>query len=151
MGIEGVVLKDPGQPYLPGRRTWIKVRAQVTSEAVIGAVTGSLTSPDTLLLGRYDEAGRLRLAARTTPLTTTGRRDLGRRLTSAVSEHPWHGRHFSAGWATGGDLEHLAVRPELVAEFVADTAVDAGRHRHPVRFLRVREDLTVEQVPPFGS
>ncbi|MFE7076934.1 hypothetical protein ACFU96_43280 [Streptomyces sp. NPDC057620] len=26
VGIEGVVLKDPAQPYLPGRRAWTKVR-----------------------------------------------------------------------------------------------------------------------------
>ncbi|MFF3713955.1 ATP-dependent DNA ligase [Streptomyces phaeochromogenes] len=150
-GIEGVVLKNPGQPYLPGRRAWIKVRAQVTAEAVIGAVTASVNNPDTLLLGRYDDAEHLRLVARTTPLNTAVRRDLGRRLVSAGTEHPWHGRHFSAGWGTGEHLEYRTVRPDLVAEFVADTAVDAGRYRHPVRFLRVREDLTAEQVQPFSN
>lgn len=36
-------------------------------------------------------------------------------------------------------------------EFLADTAVDDGRYRHPVRFLRVREDLTVGQLPLFGA
>ncbi|MFF1723705.1 hypothetical protein [Streptomyces sviceus] len=41
--------------------------------------------------------------------------------------------------------------PELVAEFQADTAVDEGRYRQPVRFLRLREDLAVRQVPPFGT
>nr|WTB35018.1 hypothetical protein OG781_41120 [Streptomyces sp. NBC_00830] len=41
------------------------------------------------------------------------------------------------------------MRPELVAEFVADTAVDAGRYRHPVRFVRLRDDLTPHQTPPF--
>jgi hypothetical protein len=42
------------------------------------------------------------------------------------------------------------VRPDLVAEFVADTAVDDGVYRHPVRFLRLRDDLAVRQIPPFG-
>ncbi|MFE7076937.1 hypothetical protein ACFU96_43295 [Streptomyces sp. NPDC057620] len=118
---------------------------------MIGAVTGPPDSPDTLLLGRYDQAGTLRLVARTTPLTTTTRRELGQRVVAADAGHPWHGRRFSAGWGTSGELEYRTVKPDLVAEFVADTAIDAGRHRHPVRFLRVREDLTVEQVQPFGS
>ncbi|MET8945679.1 hypothetical protein ABZX30_19340 [Streptomyces sp. NPDC004542] len=32
-----------------------------------------------------------------------------------------------------------------------DTATDEGVYRHPVRFLRLRDDLTVQQVPSFGT
>ncbi|WP_078532519.1 ATP-dependent DNA ligase [Streptomyces hokutonensis] len=150
-GIEGVVVKGASQLYLPGRRAWIKVRARVTSEAVIGAVAGSLTSPLTLLLGRYDHSGALQLVARTTPLNTTARRDLAQQLTPAGSQHPWIGRHFNSGWGTHTELEYRPVRPDLVAEFIADTAVDAGRYRHPVRFVRLREDLAPDDLPPFGA
>ncbi|MFF4355101.1 hypothetical protein [Streptomyces sp. NPDC001530] len=38
-----------------------------------------------------------------------------------------------------------------MVEFLADTAVDDGRYRHPVRFLRVREDLDMAAVPLFGE
>ncbi|AZQ32189.1 hypothetical protein EJ357_00785 [Streptomyces cyaneochromogenes] len=65
---------------------------------VIGGVTGSLKDQLTLLLGRYDEAGGLRMVARATPVTTAVRRDVGQRLTPTESERPWHGRYFSAGW-----------------------------------------------------
>ncbi|MDX3230051.1 hypothetical protein [Streptomyces sp. ME19-01-6] len=41
------------------------------------------------------------------------------------------------------------MRPDLVAEFQADTAIDAGLYRHPVRFLRLRDDLAPGQVLPF--
>ncbi|MEH0630464.1 hypothetical protein [Streptomyces stelliscabiei] len=40
---------------------------------------------------------------------------------------------------------------DLVAEFQADTAVDEGRYRHPVRSLRLGEDLTPGDVPPFDN
>ncbi|MEV0186867.1 hypothetical protein AB0I54_48040 [Streptomyces sp. NPDC050625] len=50
-----------------------------------------------------------------------------------------------------GELEYHPVRPDLVADFLADTAVDEARYRHPVHFLRLREYLTVQQVPPFGT
>ncbi|MEH0825751.1 MULTISPECIES: hypothetical protein [unclassified Micromonospora] len=36
-----------------------------TSEAIIGGVAPSLSSPETLLLGRLDEQGRLRYSGRT--------------------------------------------------------------------------------------
>jgi ATP-dependent DNA ligase len=148
-GIEGVVLKGLSQPYLPGKRAWIKVRPQVTAEAVIGGVTGSLTAPLTLLLGRYDASDDLRLVARTTPLATSVRRELAECLTPATPDHLWAGRRFSVGWGTRGELTYHPVTPELVAEFIADTAVDAGRYRHPVRFARLRAEMHPMQVPRF--
>ncbi|MER7496425.1 ATP-dependent DNA ligase [Streptomyces pharetrae] len=149
-GIEGVMVKGLDQPYLPGKRAWIKVRSHVTAEAVLAGITGSLTSPQTLLLGRYDTDGRLRLVARTTPLRTADRREIADRISAGGPGHPWHGRRFSAGWSTRGELEFHSVRPELVVEFIADTSVDAGRYRHPVRYLRLRDDLTPDQAPPFA-
>ncbi|MBT2452903.1 hypothetical protein J7F03_38895 [Streptomyces sp. ISL-43] len=45
----------------------------------------------------------------------------------------------------------VLVRPDLVAEISADRAVDrGGGFRHPLRFKRLRMDVTVEDVPRFG-
>ncbi|MFF9285428.1 ATP-dependent DNA ligase [Streptomyces griseosporeus] len=149
-GIEGVVVKGLAQPYRPGHRGWIKVRARETADAVVGGVTGVVHAPSTLLLGRYDQADRLRLVARTAPLSTAGRREVGALLHPAGREHPWHGVRFSAGWGRG-DLDFTPVRPELVVEFLADTALDDGRWRHPVRYLHVRDDLGPDQLPRYGA
>lgn len=149
VGIEGVVLKGREQPYLPGKRAWIKVRSRITSEAVIGGVTGSLAAPATLLLGRYDTGGDLRLVARTTVLPTAARRLVTQHLSPGGPSHPWHGRRFAIGWGTRGELEYHPVQPDLVAEFVADTTMDGGRYRHPVRFLRLRTELRPADVPGF--
>ncbi|MET7575297.1 hypothetical protein ABZT04_43635 [Streptomyces sp. NPDC005492] len=51
-------------------------------------MTGTLKSPATLLLGRYDAIGTLRMIARTTPLPTAVRRDLAHRLVPAGRDHP---------------------------------------------------------------
>lgn len=67
VGIEGVVVKGSKQRYLPGRRAWIKVRAHTTAEGIIAGVTGRLSSPSSLLLARYDGAGRLWLLAAPLP------------------------------------------------------------------------------------
>ncbi|MFG3205311.1 ATP-dependent DNA ligase [Streptomyces sp. NPDC048192] len=147
-GIEGVVVKGLAQPYWAGRRGWIKVRARETAEGVIGGITGSVQVPATLLLGRYDLVGRLRLVARTSPLPIVARRDVGALLRPGGPGHPWHGVRFSAGWGRG-DLDFTTVQPDLVAEVLADTAVDEGRWRHPVRYVRIRSDLVVDDVPLF--
>jgi ATP-dependent DNA ligase len=151
VGIEGVLVKGLALKYQPGRRGWIKVRARASAEAVVASVTGRVSAPSTLLLGRYDAAGRLRFIARTAPLSATARREIGRLLYPGGDEHPWQGRRFSAGWGTRETIDHRPVVPDVVIEFAGDTAVDAGRYRHPVRYLRVRDDMSPEQLPPAGT
>ncbi|MFB7776282.1 ATP-dependent DNA ligase [Streptomyces bauhiniae] len=83
LGVEGIVVRDRRQRYVPGARGWYKIRRRDTTEAVVGAVTGTMEHPQTLVLGRYDEEGVLRAVARSTPL------------------HPDRGRHVGA-WLTPG-------------------------------------------------
>lgn len=113
----------------------------MTAEGIIGAVTGTAQAPRGLLLGRLDATGRLRLGARSTPLSRTAAIELGAVLRPAGAEHPWWGREFSAGWGTKELLVFQPVVPEHVAEVDADTALDLGRHRHLVRYLRLRDDI----------
>ncbi|MEV5546516.1 hypothetical protein AB0L35_10335 [Streptomyces sp. NPDC052309] len=78
-------------------------------------------------------------------------------------EHPWYGRRFSAGWgAPPGELDWHPVRPDLVVEFLGDTAVDTGRYRprspaaasettsRPTSCRRIRDDVTPDELPPFA-
>ncbi|MFF3432538.1 hypothetical protein [Streptomyces sp. NPDC002602] len=49
-------------------------------------------------------------------------------------------------------LDTALVRPELVAEISADTAIDrGGAYRNPLRFKRLRLDVTTAGVPGFGE
>ncbi|MGW9676408.1 ATP-dependent DNA ligase [Streptomyces koyangensis] len=151
VGIEGVVAKPAAGRYRPGKRGWWKVRSRQTAEAIVGAVTGPVPAPDTLLLGRYDAAGRLRMVARTKPLSAAVRREIGELLTPAGPDHPWTGVQFSSAWGARTPLVHAPVEPAFVAEFAGDTSVDdAGRYRHPVDYVRLREDLTPNTVPPLA-
>ncbi|MEJ8653608.1 ATP-dependent DNA ligase [Streptomyces sp. MS1.AVA.3] len=152
VGLEGIVAKKINQPYRPGtRQAWSKVRIRHTTEAVIGGVTGTLAHPTGVLLGRFDASGRLRYVGRTTPLSAQASQQISEQLAPTAADHPWHGDSFSAGW---GSRERLAVdlaEPALVAEVSADTAVDSGRWRHPVRFVRVRTDMAPQDTPPFSD
>lgn len=48
-GVEGLCFKRLEESYRGGVRSWRKYKVRVTTEAVIGAVTGSLAAPRTLL------------------------------------------------------------------------------------------------------
>ncbi|MFE6130084.1 ATP-dependent DNA ligase [Streptomyces sp. NPDC056437] len=147
LGVEGVVAKGAQQPYLAGRRGWFKIRARDTAEAVVGAVTGPVTRPNALLLGRYTRSGRLRLVARTAPLPLALRDEIGVLLTPADPGHPWWGIRLTVAWGSREPLSFTCVVPELVVEFLGDTAIDSGRWRHSVRAQRTRTDLARRDIP----
>ena len=86
-GIEGVVAKRRDQRYRPGARSWQKLRARDTAEAVIGGVFGTLEHPEALVLGRY-RGGRLRVVGRTSPLPLAARAELRRSAATPVHRAP---------------------------------------------------------------
>ncbi|MCQ8775069.1 ATP-dependent DNA ligase [Streptomyces telluris] len=152
-GIEGIIIKDPASRYRPGQRGggWLKLRARTTEDGIIAGVSGPVRSPHPLLLGRYNTAGRLRFVGRTTPLSAAARHELGTVLVPGGPGHPWAEVRISAGWDSKEDLQYNTVQPDTVAEYRADTAAARGRHRHPVRYLRIRSDLTPAGIEPLRS
>jgi ATP-dependent DNA ligase len=155
VGVEGIVAKGAAQPYVPGRRGWLKYRSRRTTEAVVGAVTGTLARPRSLLLGRFDLAGRLRYTGRTTSLNAVLAREVADLLGPPESDepaHPWEGIRFTAAWGSREPLQTTLTEPALVMEISADISLDAaGRWRHPVRAVRPRPDMAPGDVPFFGE
>jgi ATP-dependent DNA ligase len=141
-GIEGVVGKRRDQRYRPGARSWQKLRARDTAEAIVGGVFGTLAHPEALVLGRY-RGDRLRVVGRTSPLPLAARAQLRRLLRPPRAEHPWPSRLPSSrfGQTPGGEVEYTQVAPELVVEIETDTAYEQGRWRHATTYLRLRPDL----------
>lgn len=159
-GIEGVMAKRLGSRYEPGRRGWRKLRARRTTEAIIGGVTGALHDPETLLVGRFDPAGRLRYTGRTHPLSAPQRRELALLLAppgqgrSRGGGHPWP-QPLPPAWSGQLDkpepLPYTQVDPTVVAEIEVDTAFEHHRWRHRVRYVRPRLDLSIYDVPLLMS
>ncbi|WP_331756393.1 ATP-dependent DNA ligase [Streptomyces sp. NBC_01568] len=151
-GVEGILVKGMNQRYLPGSRAWYKIRRRDTTEAIIGAITGTLARPQLLVLGRHDHHGRLRAVGRTVPLRPDAAQQVAEHLTADGPEHPWTGVKFSSAWGSREALDAVLVRPDLVAEISADVAIDRGGvYRHPLRYVRLRLDVSVEDVPRFGG
>jgi hypothetical protein len=109
----------------------------MTATAVVG-ITGPLEAPRELILGRHDDTGRLRIVGRTTPLRVPTAARLGARFEEQV--HAWPEGLPGHSWGpprTGC----TRVRPDLVVEVSADPALDGLRWRHPVRFVRARDEV----------
>jgi ATP-dependent DNA ligase len=146
-GIEGLVAKGKATRYLPGRRDWLKVKSRETTEVLIGGVLGPIESPQQVVAGRY-RGDELVLVGRTSPLSPTQSAEVAAALKPAAADHPWPDR-VGTGRFGGGRLSVplTKVAPTVVAEVSADAALTAGVFRHPLRFLRLRRDLTPSDVP----
>ncbi|MGW6834880.1 ATP-dependent DNA ligase [Streptomyces sp. NPDC054949] len=156
-GVEGILIKAQGQRYLPGTAAGPRFRRRDTTEAIteaiIGAITGNLARRQLLILGRHDTAGRPRSVGRNVARRPDQARQVAEHLEAADPGHPWTGVRFAAAWGSREALDVVLVRPDLVAEVSADTAVDhGGIHRRPLRFRRrLRMDMAAQAAPLFGT
>ena len=113
---------------------------------VAGGVIGTLERPSQLVAGRYRD-GELVVVGRTSPLSPRQAAELAAVLRPAGPDHPWPDR-IGTGAFGGGRLSVPLTRvaPEVVVEVSADAALQAGVFRHPLRYVRVRPDLTPGDV-----
>ena len=144
-GLDGVVAKRLGLPYLPGSREGVvKVKRHKTADCVVAGVRWKAkpTTIATLLLGLYADNGHL---------DYVGSAAVGARRHAEIAEQVLplldeaQERHFSEPnrWGTG-ELEESALRPELVCEVRYDK-LERSRFRHGTRFLRFRPDKDPKQ------
>ena len=137
---EGVVAKDVRAPYRPGERTgMMKIKRVRTIDAVVvGWRPGK--EPDTvgsLILGLYDEGGKLHVVGHSSGLKAAEKRALVGKLAPYETGERGHGD--PSRWQSERELEWISLRPELVVEVTFDHA-SGGRIRHGTKILRWRED-----------
>ena len=140
---EGLVAKGAGQRYLPGQRGWVKFRIRNTREATVGAVIGRVEQPERLILGLVDDAGTLRVAGATHPLSSRESAEVAAVLVG-TDDHPWPAELSTRqlGRFSREPVAITRVAPTVVVEVEADTAFEHGRWRHLTRYRRVRVDLS---------
>jgi ATP-dependent DNA ligase len=145
-GLEGVMVKAAAGAYHPGARDWLKVKSRETYEVVVGAVTGTLTHPTTVIAGLH-RSGELVVVGRTVPLTATQSAELGAVLDPAGADHPWPPQISSGRFGGRSTVPTTRADPVVVAEVSADSARENGVWRHGLRYLRHRPDLTPQDLP----
>jgi ATP-dependent DNA ligase len=137
---EGVVAKELGAPYSPGKRVgMVKVKRVRTIDAVVvgyrpGKEEGTVGS---LILGLYDPEGRLHVVGHSSGIRAAEKRALVERLAPYETGNRGHGD--PSRWKNEKDLEWIELRPELIVEVTFDHA-SGGRIRHGTKILRWRDD-----------
>ncbi|MFI9202469.1 ATP-dependent DNA ligase [Streptomyces sp. NPDC053048] len=161
-GLDGVIAKPPGMPYRPGERVMVKVKHERTADCVVAGLRPHKSGPvvGSLLLGLYDDAGRLQHVGVCASFPMRRRQELMAELEPLrmpdVTGHPWQewasAEAQAAGRLPGGpsrwtgkkDLSWVALRPERVVE-VAYDHMQGDRFRHTAQFRRWRPDREPEQ------
>ena len=144
-GLDGVVGKRLGVPYLPGSRDGVvKIKEHKTADCVVVGVRwkekGSKLA--TLLLGLYDDDGEMDYVGSAAVAAKT-HDDIFRRVEPLLEGAPDRGFSEPNRWG-GEGLEESALRPELVAEVRYDK-VQGNRFRHGTKLIRFRDDKRAEQ------
>jgi ATP-dependent DNA ligase len=137
---EGVIAKEAAAVYKPGERVgMVKVKRVRTIDAVVlGWRPGKAENTvGALILGLYDEDGRLREVGHSSGFTAKEKRELVAKL--APYETGERGSGEPSRWTMGRDLEWVMLRPELVVEVTFDHT-SGGRIRHGAKVQRWRED-----------
>ncbi len=146
--LDGVVAKRVDGRYEAGERAMLKIKRMRTADCVVGGfryeakrkVVGSL------LLGLYDEEGRLDHVGFTSGIADAEKPGLTERLEALIGPPGFTGDAPGgpSRWANARSTEWEPLRPELVAEVRYDH-VTGGRFRHGTRFLRWRPDKAPAQ------
>jgi ATP-dependent DNA ligase len=160
-GLDGVVAKPLDGPYEPDRRVMFKVKHERTADCVVAGYRLHKSGDDvigSLLLGLYDDTGRLASVGVVGAFPMARRRELFTELQPLVTTfegHPWN---WGAGqqegvrnprssetsrWNAGKDLSFVPLRPERVLE-VRYEHMEGTRFRHTAQFSRWRPDRTPE-------
>ncbi len=154
--LDGIVAKRLDAPYRAGERdAVVKVKAIRTADCIVGGYrlteSGTLGS---LLLGLYDDDGRLDYVGFTSGYSAAEKRALLVRLQAL---HAAPGASFDgrapggpSRWNRGKSTEWQALRPKIVLEVSFDQ-VTGERFRHGTRPLRWRPDkapraCTLDQI-----
>jgi ATP-dependent DNA ligase len=155
-GLDGVVAKHLSAPYQSGERSMVKVKRKRTADCVVGGFRyaqkgGAIGS---LLLGLYDEEGKLDHVGFSSSFTAGERREFEPVLKPLIDPPGFTGRAPGgpSRWSRGRSTEWLPLRPALVCEVSFDH-FSGDRFRHGTKFLRWRPDkrpeqCTFEQVRP---
>jgi ATP-dependent DNA ligase len=163
-GLDGVIAKRLDAAYQPGKRAMLKIKHQRTADCVVAGFRWHKNGPGThigsLLLGIFDDVGKLHHVGITSSFTWDKREALAKELEplrdNAAEGHPWGewaewaalGAADASGqrlpgatsrWNRGKDLSWEPLRPERVVE-VAYDHLQGDRFRHATTFKRWRPD-----------
>ncbi|HWJ38847.1 MAG TPA: ATP-dependent DNA ligase [Sphingomicrobium sp.] len=154
--LDGVIAKRADLEYRSGERAMIKVKQQRTADCVVGGFRYAEKKKEvgSLLLGLYDDEGRLDHVGFTSAIPSAERPKLTHKLEKLVQAPGFTGSAPGgpSRWNTARSMAWQPLRPVLVVEVRYDQ-VTGRRFRHGTGFLRWRPDkdprqCTFDQLAP---
>ena len=155
VALDGVVAKRTDMEYQSGKRTGMqKIKKQRTADCVVGGFRYLEKKPvvGSLLLGLYDDEGKLDHVGFTSSIQDKDRAALTRKLTKMIKSPGFTGKAPGglSRWSTKHSAEWQPLQPKLVVEVQFDHFT-GGRFRHGTKLLRWRpekdpRDCTIQQV-----
>jgi ATP-dependent DNA ligase len=154
--LDGVIAKESDGPYLPGMRAMLKVKRLRTADCVVGGFRYESGSREvgSLLLGLYNDEGKLDHVGFTATITNAERPALTKMLEALIAPPGFTGKAPGgpSRWSTERTGEWEPVKPKLVVEVRYDH-VTGDRFRHGTKLVRFRPDkaprqCTFEQIEP---
>jgi ATP-dependent DNA ligase len=145
---DGIVAKVLDEHYLCGQRAMVKVKPRRTADCVVGGFRYLADSREvgSLLLGLYNDDGKLDHVGFTSTIARADRGALTRRLEGLRSEPGFTGKAPGgpSRWSTERSGQWEPLEPELVVEVRFDH-VTGNRFRHGTKLLRWRHDKAPRQ------
>ena len=145
---DGIVAKRIDEPYLSGERAMVKVKRIRSADCVVGGFRYLASRPEvgSLLLGLYNDEGKLDHVGFTSTISNEERPALTRRLETLRGAPGFTGKAPGgpSRWSTERSGKWEPLQPELVVEVRFDH-VTGDRFRHGTKLLRWRPDKNPRQ------
>lgn len=146
--IDGIVAKKNTDTYVPGERVMQKYKPMRTADCVVGGFRYGKDSNEvgSLLLGLYDDAGRLNHVGFTSGIAKADKPSLTKKLENLIQGPGFTGNAPGAPsrWSTERSTQWKPLVPQLVVEVSFDHVTD-GRFRHGTKLIRFRPDKSPRQ------
>ena len=147
--LDGVVCKQRDAGYVSGvSSSFQKVKNYRSIDCVVGGFRYTVDGKGvaSLLLGLYDDAGKLNHVGFTSGIKEEERRKLAKQFKNLISPPGFDGNApgGKSRWAPAGSREWKPLKPEFVVEVCYDHFT-GGRFRHGTRLLRWRPDKAPRQ------
>lgn len=146
--LDGVMAKRLDQPYAPGERAMLKIKAMRTADCVVGGFRYLKDTKEvgSLLLGLYDDEGLLNHVGFTSTIANEDRAALTKEVEKLAGGPGFTGRAPGgpSRWATEKSSQWTPLRHEMVVEVRYDHVTD-DRFRHGAKLLRFRPDKAPAQ------
>jgi ATP-dependent DNA ligase len=147
--LDGIVCKRRDSEYQSGvSDAFQKIKNYRSIDCVVGGFRYSAGESvvGSLLLGLYDESGKLNHVGFTSGIKSGERASLTKKLERLISPPGFDGNApgGKSRWSKGGSRDWKPLRPELVVEVCYDHFT-GGRFRHGTRILRWRPDKAPRQ------